>query len=155
MATYMIDGRLTNDAEMKGTSNGREFMTFNVAWNYGKDKKTHYYSCTMDGSNRTSKILPYMRKGKYVIVTGEPYWTEYNGKTYEYIRAMNISFVGGESEKKTEDAGWGHTYPYTENGLTFQNEQEYDKYMWDGTKPSQSPSQSKQDDFDDLADIPF
>ena len=28
MATYIVDGRLTNDAVMKATGDGKEFMTF-------------------------------------------------------------------------------------------------------------------------------
>jgi len=127
MATYMIDGRLTNDAVMKAGKSGKEFMTFSIAWNM-KNKQVHYYSCTMSGTDRTAKLMPYMRRGKYIIAVGEPYWTEYNGKTYEYIQVDKLSFVGESSEHQSQRQDNPDHLPYQCDGKYFATEKELNEY---------------------------
>lgn len=158
MATYHIDGRLTADAVMKSNTEGKESMRFSVAWNR-KGKDAHFYNCSMTGE-RANKLLPYMRKGKYVIIVGEPDWYDYNGKTYEVIRVDKISFVSEQRKDEDElrnspsasgESKWGLTYPYTEDGHTFNNDDEYDRYVWD----KQSPSNSSENGPESFEDIPF
>ena len=159
MATYMIDGRLTADAVIKANTEGKESMRFSIAWNR-KNKDAHFYNCSMTG-DRATKLLPYMKKGKYVIIVGEPDWYDYNGKTYEVIRADKINFVS-EARQESDDlkspisasgeSKWGFTYPYTENGHTFHNDDEYDKYQWEGIAPENGPESFSDSDF---TDIPF
>lgn len=148
MATYFIDGRLTNDAEMKASRDGNEFMTFSIAWNYGKDKKVHYYACTMRGSERTTKLLPYMRRGKYLVIVGEPYWSEYNGKTYEYIQVEKLNFAGGEADSKPVNRN-PENKPYECDGKYFDTREEVDEYK--RSKGENGPESFE----DDMLDIPF
>ena len=146
MATYMIDGRLTADAVMKASSEGKEFMTFSIAWNLGKDKGVHYYACTMRGSDRTTKLLPYMRRGKYLVIVGEPYWREYNGKTYEYIQVEKLNFAGGDAEPKVENNP--EHKPFQCDGKYFDTKEEVDAYKREhGLNGPES--------FEEFDDIPF
>ena len=137
MATYMIDGRLTRDAEMKNTTDKRTFLRFSVAWN--RKKGVHYYDCAVFGE-RATKLYPYLKMGRYVIVTGEPDWNEYNGKTYETIMVDKISFVGGENAEQPKG------YPFSYDGKGFRTKEELDAYKASKGMPSEV--------VDDL-DIPF
>lgn len=148
MATYIIDGRLTRDAEMKSTKEGKQFAKFSVAWNRGEKKPTHFYSCTLGGEKAT-KLLTYLTKGKYVIITGEPDWYEYEGKTLETIRVDKLTFAGGSSEPSVNTSQNNpEGKPYTRDGKFFDTKEELDAYI-KSTQSSSGP-----EDFDD-SDIPF
>lgn len=138
MATYFIDGRLTRDAEMKSTKDGKSFCRFSIAWNRGDKKPVHYYNCTMNGE-RASKLIPYLKQGKYVVVVGEPDWNEWEGKTYETIRVDKLTFVGNSTDT-------GNHKPYEYNGQGFSTREELDAYK------KANPPQT--DNFDD-DDIPW
>ena len=134
MATYMIDGRLTRDSELKTTKDGKSFLKFSIAWNR-KGKDAHFYDCSMFGE-RGSKLLPYLKKGKYVICVGEPDWSEYNGKTYETIVVDKLNFVGGRDEEPKR-------YEFSKEELDIADE------VWD-----RKPAEKGPETWDD-ADIPF
>lgn len=96
MATYIIDGRLTRDAEVKTFNDGTPIAKFRIAWNRPK-KETHFYDCSIIG-DRANKLAQYLTKGKAVVVVGEPDWREYEGKIYETINVDRVSFF---SEKES------------------------------------------------------
>lgn len=163
MIAYTITGRLTRDAEMKTNTKGWTAQKFTIAVNL-EDKTSKFYTCYW-GGERANRLSDFLTKGRMVMVIGTPKWTEYNGKTYENIYVEHFEFVGnGKSDERKDepkyesDKGYdynnkyGHTYPYTQDGITFQNEDEYDKYLWDGTKPGseQKGPESFNDDY-----IPF
>lgn len=66
---YQCLAHLTNDAEQK-TSQSGSFTVFSVAVNRKlKDKEiTKFISCIKGGDN--SKLLPYLKKGTYVLLEG-------------------------------------------------------------------------------------
>ena len=66
---YQCLAHLTNDAEQK-TSQSGAFTVFSVAVNRKlKDKEiTKFISCIKGGDN--SKLLPYLKKGTYVLLEG-------------------------------------------------------------------------------------
>ena len=148
MATYFIDGRLTRNAEMKSTKEGKQFVKFTVAWNRGEKKDTHFYSCTISG-DRANKIFPYLTQGKYVIVTGEPDWHEYEGKTYETIRVDKLNFAGNAQEtlpnQSTQNNPEGK--PFHKDGKFFDTREELEAYI----KSTQTNGPEEYDD----SDIPF
>lgn len=141
MATYMIDGRLTKDAEIVSTKKG-DMLRFSIAWN--RNKGVHYYNCSMF-SERGTKLLPYMKKGKYLIIVGEPDWNDYNGKTYETIIVDKLNFVGGRSEETPQQSG-----PFTDaTGKTYESEQAFNDSLAAEAFGNRGP-----ESFDD-SDIPF
>ena len=144
MATYFIDGRLTRNAEMKSTKDGKQFAKFSIAWNRGEKKPTHFYNCTL-GGEKASKLLPYLTQGKYVIITGEPDWYEYEGKTLETIRVEKLTFAGGSSEPSKKNP---EGKPYEKDGKYFDTREELEAYI-KSTQTGGGP-----EEFDD-ADIPF
>lgn len=80
-----FDGRLTRNAEVKTTSNGKTMMVFDVATNhgYGDKKKTIYIRCSMweRGQGTLEKIANTMTKGLFVMVHGVMFENEYKDKT--------------------------------------------------------------------------
>ena len=80
-----FDGRLTRNAEVKTTSNGKSMMVFDVATNhgYGEKKKTIYIRCSMweRGQGTLEKIANTMTKGLFVMVHGVMFENEYKDKT--------------------------------------------------------------------------
>ncbi len=72
MNQIMIAGRLGNDPEVRYTSSGMKVITFRVATNSrrsGKDD-TIWYRVTIWGE-QFDKMLPYIKKGSALIITGE------------------------------------------------------------------------------------
>ena len=140
MATYMIDGRLTRDAEITKnvtTEGDKSVVRFSIAWN--RKKGTHFYECAIFGK-RAVNIYPFLKKGKYVLCVGEPDWSEYNGKTYETIIIDKLNFVGGSENPNPEGK------PYQYNGKYFSTKDELEVY-----KASNPSTSNDTDDFD----IPF
>ncbi len=149
MAIYIIDGRLTNDAEQKTAGNGTSLVRFSVAWNR-PDKSVHYYDCVIFGE-RGQKLLPYLKRGKYVLVNGEPSWREYNGKTYETINVDKLTFIGNKEDAQPSSQNpSGNTYPTQFNGKQINSEEEYENELWESTDPNKKGPET----FDD-GDIPF
>jgi len=160
MIAYTITGRLTRDAEMKTNTKGWTAQKFTIAVNL-EDKTSKFYTCYW-GGERANRLSDFLTKGRMVMVIGTPKWTEYNGKTYENIYVEHFEFVGnGKTEEHKEEpkyepattnSSWGHTYPYVENGITFNSDEEYDRYVWNGKKLDSEPKgpESFNDD-----DIPF
>lgn len=142
MATYFIDGRMTADAEAKSTKDGKHYYKLVIAWNRGKNKPAHFYTCTLD-NDRGQKLITHLRKGTYLVITGEPDWYEYEKKTYEVIRIEKLSFAGGSEEKKQDNP---ERLPYKEGDKYFATRQELEEYQ-------KSIGKAKEP-FDD-SDIPF
>ena len=151
MATYIIDGRLTRDAEVRTTKDGREFVKFSVAWNRGNKKPPHYYDCTMNG-DKASAILPYLTKGKYITASGEPDWNEYNNKVYETLRVDRINFIslGKSNESDNPDAK-----PYECDGKYFSTREEVEAYKEQTFGSSDDGPESFDDSDFDEDSIPF
>ena len=149
MALYIIDGRLTHDAEQKVFNNGKSVVRFGIAWNM-VDGSVHYYDCSLFGE-RGQKLLPYLKRGKYVLVSGEPSWRDYNGKTYETINVDKLTFIGNKEEGvQAPKAPATPSYPQQFNGKEMHSEDEFEQELWDSTDPKTKGPEA----FDD-SDIPF
>lgn len=90
MITATISGRVGKDAEIRDAG-GNSVCSFSVASSTkvkGEDK-TIWTDVTLWGT-RGEKLAPYIRKGNFVVVSGELSTREYNGKTYVQLRANDI-----------------------------------------------------------------
>ena len=74
MSLYVtFNGRLGNDAEVKTSAKGNQFVSFTVAVDEydsaTKQRVTNWVRVT-DFSSKATNMLPYLRKGTSVFVTG-------------------------------------------------------------------------------------
>lgn len=73
MQKLIVDGRLGQDAQLKTSMNGTQFINFRFAtnWKYKGENETTWYDVYINDLNRFSNILQYLKKGNYFIITGE------------------------------------------------------------------------------------
>lgn len=73
MKNLTFDGRLGADAEVKTTKSGKRYVKFSVANNtYSSgDTKTEWFDVTSFDPFVIEKRLNQLKKGRYVIVTGQ------------------------------------------------------------------------------------
>jgi single-strand DNA-binding protein len=87
-------GNLTKDAEKRTTQSGAKVLNFSIAVNtgWGDNKSVIYFDISYWGKD---SILPYLKKGQKVGLSGDLTQREYNEKTYLGITARAIDLVGG------------------------------------------------------------
>lgn len=93
-------GRLGRDAEVHSAQNGGQFISMNIATDVfnpqTKQNDTLWLRVT-DGSDRTMKMLQYLKKGTMLNVVGELRTSIYNGQNGPSIshdvRCFNWDFV--------------------------------------------------------------
>ena len=108
MSLYVtFNGRLGNDAEIKTSAKGNQFVSFTVAVDdydsATKQRITNWVRVT-DFSNRTTNMLQYLRKGTSVFVTGTLTCGVYLDKTTNVPKisydatAFRIEFSGSANQ---------------------------------------------------------
>lgn len=115
-------GRIGRDAVVKDTKDGnRKLVTFSIACDNGKDYQTGqkkpatWVQCTMWRDADKLAIVPYLKQGQWLKVTGKVYpqaWTDKDGvlQTALGLEVWNLDFIGN-SEAKTETAPAQTTAP--------------------------------------------
>lgn len=100
MKTILVDGHLGKDAELRITSNGKKCVSFTFANNSRVKNvdKTTWYDVSCFVQNTVENQLEYLKKGKYIFITGR-----YDTKAYvakdgtmkvsESIIADRIDFI--------------------------------------------------------------
>lgn len=103
LQTIQIIGNLTADAELKVSQNGNEFVAFRVAVNenMGDEKKTTFF----DVSYVKNNVLPYLKAGQKVYISGKPSLGASlgkDGKAYHnaHIYARDLELIGSSSSKE-------------------------------------------------------
>ncbi len=73
MQKLIVDGRLGQDAQLKTSMNGTQFINFRFAtnWKYKGENETTWYDVYINDLSRFGNLLQYMKKGNYFILTGE------------------------------------------------------------------------------------
>lgn len=100
-ANITIGGYLGKDAQQFTTPNGKTVTRFTVAvtTGYREHKTTNWYECALWGE-QGNRLLPYLTKGKAVVVSGELSMTnrEYQGKNYPSLNVTvdRLAFAGGK-----------------------------------------------------------
>lgn len=102
MKKLQISGNLGRDVEVKTTNNGSQFAALTVAVNskVNGQKVTEWFEVTANPSKKLSGMLPFLKKGSSVFVSGDFYTNNYQGRdgqmhTGIHINADTIDFVGG------------------------------------------------------------
>lgn len=73
MQKLIVDGRLGQDAQLKTSMNGTQFINFRFAtnWKYKGENETTWYDVYINDLSRFGNMLQYLKKGNYFILTGE------------------------------------------------------------------------------------
>ena len=126
-----LTGRVTADLELQTSSNGTEYIQFNVAVNkgYGEQEHANFYQCVLFGkaAERISKAG--VRKGSLLFITGDLDLVEFTRKsdgskgTIPKITVYEWNYI--PTGKRTEgsnagaDDGFMNVEDCGENGLPF------------------------------------
>lgn len=102
--TIAFHGRLTKDAEVQATANGKTLCKFTVASDvgFGEHKSTNFFDVVIFGKRAEGGLPQYLKKGASVFVSGELKIEkrDYEGKTYTNVTVLNpnaVDLVGGRS----------------------------------------------------------
>jgi single-strand DNA-binding protein len=104
MKNITIAGGVTRDSELRTAGqNGDKVLGFSVAVSegFGDKKRTLYFDCSFWGK-RGETLHSMLTKGAKVCVSGEFSTREHDGKSYNTIRANDVTLMGG---KPQGDAG--------------------------------------------------
>ena len=102
---YRLDiiGNIVTDAEVKTSQSGNEFVAFRVAVNeyMGDEKKTTFF----DVSYAKNNVLPYLKAGQRVYISGKPSLGASlgkDGKAYHnaHIYARDLELLGSSQSKE-------------------------------------------------------
>lgn len=152
MNKFILAGRLGKDALVRETSNGNKFLTFTVAENRVVKKgetKTFWYDVTQ--FNYNDKLVPYLQKGKYLIVTGDLTCDIETGKDNvvrcrRVLNAVSIDFL--DSGKNDNDGS-----DNKEKVTTQSDKEEFSMYSSQKKEEEEKPIISMVVENDD--DLPF
>ena len=105
MNTWQFTGNLGRDAEQRHTASGDSVVSFSVAVKsgYGDNEATTWPKCTMWGK-RGESVLPYLKKGQLVGISGEATLREYDkkdgsGKGYSLeVRVNDLTLLGKKGD---------------------------------------------------------
>lgn len=129
--TITICGRLVHTIEAKASNNGKKYASFTLATNRGETAE--YWDVVAFGKAADTAAL-YGKRGRMMIVTGEPEQERYTGRDGQKRTAYKIvcerfRFIGkapedepAETEQDTPEAADGGTYEreeYYTNDLPF------------------------------------
>lgn len=127
MKQITIAGRVGRDAELKQTTAGKTYASFSVAVDCGKDsngekRPSVWFDCTL-WERRAEALAPHIRKGSFVVVSGDvsarAYVPKEGGepKAVMSIRVGEFTFGGGGDEQRAAGGGGGQrqgggSYPH-------------------------------------------
>lgn len=107
MNILVATGNLGKDAVQKFTGSGDSIVSFSlpVKSGFGDKAKVAWVRCTLFGK-RGESVLPYLKKGALVGVSGEfsmNEWTNAEGQkqTMPEIRISELTLLGGKQEGNT------------------------------------------------------
>lgn len=115
----VLVGRISNDLELRQTSNGKTYCRFNLAVNR-MNEGTDFITITV-WNKQAENVVSYQSKGSLILVEGSistGNYTDSNGnnrKTFEVI-AQNVQFLGNKrnsdvsEEQSNEDNNENDAY---------------------------------------------
>lgn len=107
MNVFTFTGNIGKDAE-QDSSNSFGFVRFSAAAasGYGDKKKTTWVRCTMNGK-RGEAVLPYLKKGARVCVSGELTVSEWDDKDGNKRHSVDLfvdhlTLLGNNDKRQSE-----------------------------------------------------
>lgn len=99
MNVFTASGNIGRDAEVR-QAGGTSVAGFSLAIKSGVGDKaqTIWLDCSIWGKQAESGLIQYLKKGQFVVVSGELGTREHDGKTYITLRVNTVT-LGGKSEQ--------------------------------------------------------
>ena len=152
MNVYTASGNIGRDAEVRNAG-GTSVAGFSLAVKsgYGDKAQTVWVDCSIWGKQAESGLVQYLKKGQFVVVTGELGTREHEGKTYVTLRVNNVTLGGKQGAQKSAQ-GQQQQQGYQQPQQQHQQQNGYAQASGGMQRPQQQPQGGYQD-FDDT--IPF
>jgi len=98
MNVLTISGNLGKDAVVRKAGD-QSVAGFSIAMKsgYGDKAQTMWVDCSLWGKQAESGLVQYLKKGQFVVLSGEMGTREHEGKTYITLRVVSVT-LGGKSE---------------------------------------------------------
>lgn len=102
MNVFTASGNIGRDAEVRNAG-GTSVAGFSLAVKsgYGDKAQTVWVDCSLWGKQAESGLVQYLKKGQFVVVTGEIGTREHEGKTYVTLRVNNVTLGGKQDSQKS------------------------------------------------------
>jgi len=112
MNVYTFSGDIPRPAEQRRTQSDKAVVSFTVPVKsgFGDNEVTTWVDCTLWGKKAESRLHEYLKKGTYVVVTGEAKLETFtkkdgtNGAKLS-VNVREVSLGGG----KSQDGGFGQS----------------------------------------------
>lgn len=115
----VLVGRISNDLELRQTSNGKSYCRFNLAVNR-MNEGTDFITITV-WNKQAENIVQYQSKGSLILVEGSISIGSYtdsdgnNRKTFE-VMAQNVQFLGNKKNNAVDEVSSEEVDPYSAFG---------------------------------------
>lgn len=151
MNVFTASGNIGRDAEVRNAG-GTTVAGFSLAVKsgYGDKAQTVWVDCSLWGKQAESGLVQYLKKGQFVVVTGELGTREHEGKTYVTLRVNNVTLGGKQDAQKSAQGQQQQGYQQQPQQRPQQNS--YAQASGGMHRPQQQ-QQGGYQDFDQ--DIPF
>ena len=153
MNVFTASGNIGRDAEVR-SAGGTSVAGFSLAVKsgYGDKAQTVWVDCSLWGKQAESGLVQYLKKGQFVVVTGELGTREHEGKTYITLRVNNVTLGGKLDSQKSVQGQQMQQQGYQQSQQQRPQQNGYAQAGGGMQRPQQQPQGSYQD-FDER--IPF
>jgi single-strand DNA-binding protein len=150
MNVLTVSGNIGRDAETR-QAGGSTVASFSLAMKsgYGDKAQTIWLDCSLWGKQAESGLVQYLKKGQFVVVTGEMGTREHEGKTYITLRVNGVT-LGGKQEAPQQAQQPTPAHPLQQQHVP-ERPANQPPTGYQGVMPQQN--QQAYPDFED--DIPF
>lgn len=156
MNVFTASGNIGRDAEVRNAG-GTSVAGFSLAVKsgYGDKAQTVWVDCSLWGKQAESGLVQYLKKGQFVVVTGELGTREHEGKTYVTLRVNNVTLGGKQDAQKTAQ-GQQPQQGYQQQPQQRPQQNGYAQASGGMQRPQQQMQQQPQGGYQDFdQDIPF
>lgn len=151
MNVFTASGNIGRDAEVRNAG-GTSVAGFSLAVKsgYGDKAQTVWVDCSIWGKQADSGLVQYLKKGQFVVVTGELGTREHEGKTYVTLRVNNVTLCGKQDAQKSAQ---GQQQGYQQQPQQRPQQNGYAQASGGMQRQQQQQPQGGYEGFDDT--IPF
>ena len=151
MNVFTASGNIGRDAEVRNAG-GTSVAGFSLAVKsgYGDKAQTVWVDCSLWGKQAESGLVQYLKKGQFVVVTGELGTREHEGKTYITLRVNNVTLGGKQDAQKSVQGQQAQQQGYQQQPQQRPQQNGYAQASGGMQRPQQQPQAPA---FDD--DIPW
>lgn len=116
MNLLCVSGNLGKDAVVRKAGD-QSVAGFSLAMKsgYGDKAQTIWLDCSLWGKQAESGLVQYLKKGQFVVLSGELGTREHEGKTYLTLRVANVT-LGGKSDSAPAQQPTQQQYQQQQHG---------------------------------------